>query len=201
MLGRDSGGEPVLSHDNIRNQIMTFLIAGQLTTSELMPNALYNLMHHPAVLSRVQTEVDAVFGVNDDYLPTYDDIGKLAYLRQVINETLRLSPPVLSFDRMALSDTTIGGKYPIKQGEAVTVLTGALHRQPEWGDNVEFFDPDRFDTATRRRQARRVVQTVRYRGAILHRASVRPARGHHGDRPVSPPVSPDRLATLCAAIR
>ncbi|TPG33858.1 bifunctional cytochrome P450/NADPH--P450 reductase [Mycolicibacterium hodleri] len=146
MLGRDSGGEPVLSPENIRNQIMTFLIAGQLTTSELMPNALYNLMHHPAVLSRVQAEVDAVFGADDDYLPTYDDIGKLAYLRQVINETLRLSPPVLSFDRMALVDTAIGGTYPIKQGEAVTVLTGALHRQPEWGDNVELFDPDRFDT-------------------------------------------------------
>ncbi len=148
MLGRDSGGEPVLSPENIRNQIMTFLIAGQLTTSELMPTALYNLMRHPAVLSRVRTEVDAVFGVDDDYLPAYDDIGKLAYLRQVINETLRLCPPVLSFDRMALSDTTIGGKYPIKQGEAVTVLTGALHRQPEWGDNVELFDPDRFDTAS-----------------------------------------------------
>lgn len=147
MLGHDSDGEPLLSPDNIRNQIMTFLIAGQLTTSELMPIALYNLMHHPAVLSRVAAEVDAVFGVDDNYLPTYDDIGKLGYLRQVINETLRLSPPVISFDRMALADTIIGDKYPIRQGEAVTVLTGALHRQPEWGDNVELFDPDRFDTA------------------------------------------------------
>lgn len=148
MLGRDSGGEPVLSLENVRNQIMTFLIAGQLTTSELMPNALYNLVHHPAVLSRVVAEVDAVFGPDDDYLPTYDDIGKLMYLRQVINETLRLSPPVLGFDRMTLADTTIGGKYLIKRGEAVTVLTGALHRQPEWGDNVELFNPDRFDTAS-----------------------------------------------------
>lgn len=147
MLGLDAGGEPVLDPQNIRNQIMTFLIAGQLTTSELMPNALYNLVHHPAVLSRVQTEVDAVFGVDDGYQPTYDDIGKLTYLRQVINETLRLSPPVLGFDRMALADTTIGGKYQIKASEAVTVLTGALHRQPQWGDNVELFDPDRFDTA------------------------------------------------------
>jgi cytochrome P450 len=51
MLGRDSGGEPVLDSANIRNQIMTFLIAGQLTTSELMLTALYNLVHHPAVLS------------------------------------------------------------------------------------------------------------------------------------------------------
>lgn len=147
MLGCDADGEPLLSPDNIRNQIMTFLIAGQLTTSELMPTALYNLLHHPAVLSRVTAEVDAAFGADDDYLPTYDDIGKLGHLRQVINETLRLSPPVLSFDRTALADTVIGGRYPIRQGEAVTVLTGALHRQPEWGDNVELFDPDRFDAA------------------------------------------------------
>ncbi|GJF12146.1 NADPH--cytochrome P450 reductase [Mycolicibacterium cyprinidarum] len=145
MLACDSAGEPVLDQQNIRNQIMTFLIAGQLTTSELMPNALYNLVHHPAVLTRVRAEVDEVFGPEDDYLPTYDDIGKLTYLRQVLYETLRLSPPVLNFDRMALSDTVICGKYPVKRGEALTVLTGALHRQPEWGDNVELFDPDRFE--------------------------------------------------------
>lgn len=145
MLGRGSSAEPVLDQQNIRNQIMTFLIAGQLTTSELMPNTLYNLLHHPAVLRRVQAEVDAVFGPDDDHVPSYDDIGKFSYLRQVINETLRLSPPVLSFDRMALADTVIGGRYPVKRGESVAVLTGALHRQPEWGDNVEFFDPDRFE--------------------------------------------------------
>lgn len=144
MLQQDSTGKPVLETQNIRNQIMTFLIAGQLTTSELMPNTLYNMVSDPAVLHRVQAEVDTVFGAEDDYLPGYDDIGKLTYLRQVIEETLRVSPPVLNFDRMALEDTVIGGRYPIKRGEAVTVLTGALHRQPQWGDNVELFDPDRF---------------------------------------------------------
>lgn len=145
MLGAGGDREPLLDPANIRNQIMTFLIAGQLTTSELMPNTVYNLVHHPAVLARVRREVDAAFGSDDDYLPSYDDIGKLSYLRQVISETLRLSPPVLTFDRMALADTVIGSKYPIKAGEAVTVLTGALHRQPQWGDNVELFDPDRFE--------------------------------------------------------
>lgn len=144
MLQEDPSGKPVLETQNIRNQIMTFLIAGQLTTSELMPNTLYNIVSDPAVLHRVQAEVDSVFGTADDYLPGYDDIGKLTYLRQVIEETLRLTPPVLNFDRMALEDTVIGGKYPIKRGEAVTVLTGALHRQPQWGDNVELFDPERF---------------------------------------------------------
>ena len=145
MLGAD--GAQALDQDNVRNQIMTFLIAGQLTTSELMPNTVYNLLHHPGVLARARAEVDAVFGPEDDHLPTYDDIGKLAYLRQVISETLRLSPPVLNFDRMALVDTVIGGQYPVKRGEAVTVLTGALHRQPQWGDNPELFDPSRFDPA------------------------------------------------------
>jgi cytochrome P450 / NADPH-cytochrome P450 reductase len=144
MLQQDSSGQPVLDTQNVRNQILTFLIAGQLTTSELMPNALYNIVSDPTVLHRVQAEVDTVFGAGDDYLPGYDDIGKLTYLRQAIEETLRLSPPVLHFDRMALEDTVIGGKYPIRRGEAVTVLTGALHRQPQWGDNVELFDPDRF---------------------------------------------------------
>jgi cytochrome P450/NADPH-cytochrome P450 reductase len=144
MLQQDPDGNPVLQTANVRYQILTFLIAGQLTTSELMPNALYNIVTDPAVLHRVQVEVDTVFGTEDDYLPSYDDIGKLTYLRQVIEETLRLSPPVLNFDRMALEDTVIGGRYPIRRGEAVTVLTGALHRQPGWGDNVELFDPDRF---------------------------------------------------------
>lgn len=144
MLQQGPSGEPVLDTANIRNQIMTFLIAGQLTTSELMPNTLYNIVSDPTVLHSVQAEVDSVFGTADDYLPRYDDIGKLTYLRQVIEETLRLTPPVLNFDRMALEDTVIGGEYPIKRGEAVTVLTGALHRQPQWGDNVELFDPERF---------------------------------------------------------
>jgi cytochrome P450 / NADPH-cytochrome P450 reductase len=153
MLGSGADGQPVLDAENIRNQIMTFLIAGQLTTSELMPNTVYNLVRHPAVLARMQAEVDGVFGADDDYLPTYDDIGKLAYLRQVISETLRLSPPVLNFDRMALQDTVIGGAYPVKQGEAVTILTGALHRQPEWGDNPELFDPSRFDPPVAERRS------------------------------------------------
>ena len=175
----------MLETANIRNQILTFLIAGQLTTSELMPNALYNIVSDPAVLHQVQAEVDTVFGADDDYLPGYDDIGKLTYLRQVIEETLRLSPPVLHFDRMALEDTIIGGKYPIKRGEAVTVLTGALHRQQGWGDNVEFFDPNRFAPEVFSVLVHRVVQTIRIRCAIMASAA--------NSRSMRPPMALARL--------
>lgn len=146
MLQPGPDGKPLLDDVSIRNQIATFMVAGQDTTSTVMPTALYSVVQNPAVLHRAQAEVDAVFGPDDDHLPAFDEIGKLTYLRRIIDETLRLSPPVREFDRMALTDTVIGGRYPVRRGEAVTVLTTALHRQPEWGDNVESFDPDRFDT-------------------------------------------------------
>ena len=146
MLAPGPDGKPVLDDLSIRNQIATFMVAGQDTTSTVMPTALYSIVKNPAVLHRAQAEVDAIFGPDDDHVPGFDEIGKLTYIRRIVDETLRLSPPVREFDRMALSDTVIGGGYPLRRGEAVTVLTSALHRQPEWGDNVESFDPDRFDT-------------------------------------------------------
>ena len=48
-------------------------------------------------------------------------------------------PQVDPAQRRDMADTVIGGRYPIKRGEAVTILTGALHRQSQWGDNVELF--------------------------------------------------------------
>ena len=144
MLQPGPDGTPILDDDSIRNQIATFLVAGQDTTSILMPTALYSIVKNPAVLHRAQTEADAVFGPDDDHVPAFDEIGKLSYTRQIIDEALRLSPPVREFDRMALADTVISGQHLVRQGEAVTVLTSSLHRQPEWGDNVEIFDPDRF---------------------------------------------------------
>lgn len=145
MLQPGPDGVPVLDDLSIRNQIATFMVAGQDTTSTVMPTALYSIVKNPAVLHRAQSEVDSIFGPDDDHVPVFEEIGKLTYIRRIIDETLRLSPPVREFDRMALADTVIGGRYPIRRGEAVTVLTSALHRQPQWGDNVEAFDPDRFE--------------------------------------------------------
>lgn len=144
MLAPGSGEGPALELSSIHSQVLTFLIAGQDTTSTVMPTALYSLVKNPAVLHRAQAEVDGLFGPEDEHTPTFDEIGKLRYIRQIVDETLRLSPPVREFDRMATEDTVLAGRYPVRQGEVVTVLTTSLHRQPQWGDNVEIFDPDRF---------------------------------------------------------
>ncbi|MEV7322236.1 cytochrome P450 [Streptomyces sp. NPDC093970] len=129
---------------NIRNQVITFLIAGHETTSGAMSFALYHLVKNPAVLHLVQREADALWGDTPDPEPTYDEVGRLAHTRQVLNEALRLWPTAAAFGRYALDDTLLGGRIPLKAGQAVTVLAPMLHRQPVWGDNPELFDPSRF---------------------------------------------------------
>uniref|UniRef100_UPI000A39138E bifunctional cytochrome P450/NADPH--P450 reductase n=1 Tax=Streptomyces recifensis TaxID=67355 RepID=UPI000A39138E len=129
---------------NIRNQVITFLIAGHETTSGAMSFALYYLAKHPAVLRLVQREADALWGGTADPEPSYDDIGRLTYTRQVLNEALRLWPTAAAFSREAREDTLLGGRVPLRAGQAVSVLVPMLHRQPVWGDNPELFDPDRF---------------------------------------------------------
>ncbi|MFJ2606279.1 cytochrome P450 [Streptomyces sp. NPDC087425] len=129
---------------NIRNQVITFLIAGHETTSGAMSFALYYLAKHPTALRRVQQEVDALWGDRAELDPTYDEIGRLTYTRQVLNEALRLWPTAAAFTRHALDDTLLGGRIPLRAGQPVSVIAPMLHRQPVWGDNPELFDPDRF---------------------------------------------------------
>ncbi|MEV7197404.1 cytochrome P450 [Streptomyces sp. NPDC093510] len=142
----DSG--ETLDEANIRNQVITFLIAGHETTSGTLAFALHHLMKNPAVLHLAQAEVDALWGDEPDPEPTYEDMGKLRYVRQVLNEALRLWPTAPAFQRRARVDTVIGGRHPIEAGQYLVVLTPMLHRDPVWGDNVEEFDPDRFAPGT-----------------------------------------------------
>ncbi|WP_372410404.1 cytochrome P450 [Streptomyces luteireticuli] len=134
----------VLDEANIRNQVITFLIAGHETTSGTLSFALHHLLKNPAALHLAQAEVDTLWGDDPDPEPAFEDIGRLRYVRQILNETLRLWPTAAAFGREARADTVIGGTYPVRAGQQLTVLTPMLHRDPVWGDNVEEFDPDRF---------------------------------------------------------
>ncbi|WP_082119401.1 bifunctional cytochrome P450/NADPH--P450 reductase [Saccharothrix sp. ST-888] len=138
------GDGTTLDLENIRNQVITFLIAGHETTSGTLAFALHHLVKHPAVLRLVQREVDQVWGEDADVEPTFEDIGRLRYTRQVLNETLRLWPAAPGFGRQARQDTLLGGRIPLRAGQNVAVMTPMLHRDPAWGDNPELFDPSRF---------------------------------------------------------
>ncbi|MGW2388193.1 cytochrome P450 [Streptomyces lydicamycinicus] len=139
-----AGDGPTLDLANIRNQVITFLIAGHETTSGALSFALYHLLKDPLALRMVQREADELWGDEADPDPSFEDIGRLPFTRQVLNEALRLWPTAAAFTRQAHEDTLLGGRYPVKAGELVTVLTPMLHRDPAWGDNPELFDPSRF---------------------------------------------------------
>ncbi|MFR9803510.1 bifunctional cytochrome P450/NADPH--P450 reductase [Pseudonocardia sp. RS010] len=140
VAGRTRDGES-LPDENIRAQCITFLIAGHETTSGLLSFAIYALVKNPDVLDRARAEVDQVLG--DDAAPTFEQVGRLRYVRQVLDETLRLWPTAPGFTRAPREDTVIGGRYAIPAGTPVTVLAGALHRDTAVWEDPERFDPDR----------------------------------------------------------
>ncbi|MFJ4714415.1 cytochrome P450 [Streptomyces sp. NPDC088785] len=132
-----------LAPENIRRQVITFLVAGHETTSGALSFALHYLAQNRAVLAKAQEEVDRVWG--DVEVPAYEQVAKLRYLRRVLDESLRLWPTAPAFAREAVADTTLGGRHPMRRGAWALVLTTMLHRDPAaWGDDPESFDPDRF---------------------------------------------------------
>ncbi|MFI9273299.1 bifunctional cytochrome P450/NADPH--P450 reductase [Kitasatospora sp. NPDC052896] len=144
LTARHPGDGSTLDLENIRNQVITFLIAGHETTSGTLAFALHHLTEHPTALRLLQREVDQLWGDATDVEPTFEDVGQLRYTRQVLNETLRLWPTAPGFARQARQDTLLGGRIPLRAGQSVGVLTTMLHRDPAWGDNPELFDPARF---------------------------------------------------------
>lgn len=130
---------------NIRHQVITFLVAGHETTSGALSFALYYLSRHPEVLATAQAEVDAMWGEQDDPEPSFKEAAKLRYIRQILDETLRLWPTAPAFFREARTDHVLGGRYAMRKGDWVVLLISAVQRDPEvWGPDPEAFDPDRF---------------------------------------------------------
>ncbi|MFJ2724263.1 cytochrome P450 [Streptomyces collinus] len=133
-----------LSAENVRKQVITFLVAGHETTSGALSFALYYLARHPEVAARARAEVDRVWG--DAAEPGYDQVAKLRYVRRVLDESLRLWPTAPAYAREARQDTVLAGEHPMRRGAWALVLLPMLHRDREvWGEDAERFDPDRFE--------------------------------------------------------
>lgn len=131
-----------LSDENLRYQMVTFLIAGHETTSGLLTFTLYELLRHPELLAKARAHVDEVLG---ERAPQFSDLADLTYLDQVLKESLRLWPTAPAFSLTPYEDTVIGGRFAIDAGQALLVVIPALHRDPAvWGDDADSFDPDRF---------------------------------------------------------
>ncbi|MEH0841192.1 cytochrome P450 [Micromonospora sp. CPCC 205711] len=134
-------GEP-LSDENIRNNVVTFLIAGHETTSGLLSYALYQLLRNPHVLAQAYAEVDRL--LPGDTVPTYETIMKLNVIPRVLDETLRLWGPIPAIALAPYEDTVLGGRYALPKDQQVMVVIPALHKHPKAWDRPTEFDIDRW---------------------------------------------------------
>ncbi len=149
LVGTDKQGNSLPDH-NIVAQCGTFLVAGHETTSGLLSFAVSYLLKHPEVVARAQDEVDRVLGTDPSVPPTVAQVQQLGYIRQILDETLRLWPTAPAFTRQAREATTVGGWGPFQPGQSLIALTPMLHRLTEvWGPDADDFNPDHFDPPRR----------------------------------------------------
>lgn len=129
-----------MSDKEIIDEVMTMIIAGHETGATTLNWAWYLLAKNPLEEAKLQHEVDQAV-VGD--IPTFDEVGKLQFTQQVLEETLRLYPPVWLYSRTAVNDDVVCG-YDITAGTNVFFAPYFLHRHPDYWDEPESFTPDRF---------------------------------------------------------
>jgi cytochrome P450 len=124
----------------IRDEAATFLIAGYETTAVCLTWALYLLCRHPEIEQKVRAEIAEVL---EHRPPALSDLPRLAYTGMVIQETLRLYPPIPSFGRQAIRDDEIAG-YTIRSNTKMRIKPIQTHRHPDFWPDPERFSPERF---------------------------------------------------------
>ncbi|MEV6922846.1 cytochrome P450, partial [Amycolatopsis sp. NPDC051106] len=138
-----SGSAAGASRERMRDELITLLLAGHETTASTLGWAFHLIDEHPEVAERLHAEAVDVLG---DRLPEHEDLRKLTYTVAVVEEVMRLYPPVWLLPRIAQADDEIGG-YHVPAGSDVVVVPYTLHRHPEFWTDPERFDPGRFDAA------------------------------------------------------
>lgn len=125
----------------MRDELVTLLLAGHETTSSTVGWTLNMVSQHPEVRERLHQEAVEVFG---DRRPAYEDLHGLRYTNMVLQEAMRLYPPVWILPRRALADDEVGG-YHVPAGADVLICPYTMHRHPRYWPEPERFDPERFD--------------------------------------------------------
>lgn len=148
MLMSVTGEDPEdkMTDAQLRDEVMTLFLAGHETIATSMSWTWMLLSEHPEVAQRVREEADAVLGGR---AATFDDLPKLTYTERVIEEVMRLYPPVWIMERQALEEDEVRG-FRIPKNAIVASCPWTLHRHPALWDNPTRFDPERFSPERRK---------------------------------------------------
>jgi cytochrome P450 len=124
----------------ILSESMQLLVAGHETSSNALSWLLYLLSSRPDCVDEIRQEFDSVLGERP---LSFSDVPKFEFTTRVILEALRLYPPFWMVDRMALADDR-AGDVGIPRGSTVVVFIHGVHHAPQYWENPESFDPERF---------------------------------------------------------
>ena len=138
-----SDGARGMTDRQLRDEVMTLVMAGHETTANALTWTFYLLANHPEIEARLRQEVDAVLGDDRARVPTLADLPKLTYTAMVIQESMRLFPPVWAFERQAREADVVAG-FDVPARAIMAVCPYALHRHPAYWEDPERFDPLRF---------------------------------------------------------
>jgi cytochrome P450 len=139
LSSRDEDGAG-LSAVEVRDQVVTFIVAGHETVASALTWSWGLLAGDPKSQQRLQAESDAVLGGR---APTFADLARLPFARAVFDETLRLFPPAWLITRNARAADVLGGRE-IPAGALVIMSPWLMHRHPSSWDEPEAFRPERF---------------------------------------------------------
>jgi cytochrome P450 len=140
LTARDPDTGDALDDAQLRDELVTMLVAGHETTATMLGWAWYLLGEHPEVEAAWHADLDARFGDRD---PAPEDLLQPSFTRDLVQETLRLYPPVWAIARRVTETQALDG-YRIEGRSAAFICPFLLHRHPGWWRDPERFDPSRF---------------------------------------------------------
>ncbi len=141
VAARDLESGAGLTTQEVRDEVVIIFIAGHATTAVAMTFVWYLLAKHPWAEEKLHQELATVLGGRP---PRYEDLERLPYTRQVIQEAMRLYPPAPSLEtRQPAADDVVCGR-PIPKGAQVAIMPWVLHRHKTLWDQADRFEPDRF---------------------------------------------------------
>jgi cytochrome P450 len=129
-----------MSDAQLRDEVLSLVGAGHETTANALTWTFLLLAEHPDVARRVCEEARSALG---ERLPTMDDLPRLALARRVVEESMRLYPPVWVLERVAVEDDVVCGMR-VPRGTLLGVSPWCLHRDPRYWPDPARFDPERF---------------------------------------------------------
>jgi cytochrome P450 len=136
---KDQEGEP-MDFSLLRDEVASIYLAGHETTAITLTWAFYLLNEHPEIKRRLWDELETVLKGRE---PGFDDVSQLTLTRAIIDESLRLYPPVHVFSRQALGKDEVSG-VSVPKGSFMTISSYVLHRHKLLWENPDAFHPDRF---------------------------------------------------------